>query len=327
MDGGFMLKPRSVALGFLLGMMVLGAGLASGQTYPSKLIRIVTSEVGGSNDIIARNIAQGLQTRLGQRVIIDNRGGSVIIAAEQVAKAPPDGHTLLVFGSVFWLLPYLQDKVPYDPVKDFLPITMAVRSPNMVVVDPKLPVKSIKELIALAKAKPGALNYGTGGSGSSSHLAAELFRSMAGIDIVRVAFKGSGPAMTAVMAGEVQILMSSAGGLAEQARSGRLKALALTGAQRSPAFPDMPTVAEGGLPGYEFVQMTGIFAPAKTPTAIVNRLNQEIVRVLNQPDVKERLTKTGVEVIGSSPEELESKVKAEMARLGKVIRDVGIRAE
>jgi tripartite-type tricarboxylate transporter receptor subunit TctC len=312
--------PRFVAWMFPVGMMVLGAGMASGQNYPNKLIRIVTAAVGSANDWSSRLIAQELIASLGQQVIVENRGG---LGAEAVAKAPPDGYTLLCYGGSVWLLPFLRDNVPWDPVRDFAPITLALSSPNIVVVHPSLPVKSIKELIALAKARPGALNYAAGTIGASPHLSTELFNAMAGVNIVRVAYKGTGPSVIALVGGEVHLMFAGLGSVAPHIKSGRLGALAVTSAQPSALAPGLPTVA-ATLPGYEATSISAIFAPARTPAPIISRLHQEIVRAINKPEVKEMLFNAGVEVVGSSPEELAATVKSDMARMGKVIRDAGI---
>ncbi|MBI3043737.1 MAG: tripartite tricarboxylate transporter substrate binding protein [Betaproteobacteria bacterium] len=256
-------------------LMTLGVGGACAQSFPTKPVRLVTAAPGGGNDFTARLIAPGLSARLGQQVLVDNRPSGVI-PGDVVSRAQPDGYTLLVTTGILWILPFMQ-KVPFDPVKDFLPITIAVTNPNVLVVHPSLPVKSVKELIALAKAKPGELDYASGATGSSSHLAAELF-----------------------------------------------KALAITSAKPSALLPGLPPIAAAGLPGYEANALFGIFAPAGTPAAIVNRLNQEVVRVLNSPDVKERFFKTGMEVVGSSPEEFAAAIRSDMARMGKVLKAAGI---
>ncbi len=236
--------------------------------------------------------------------------------------------TLLMYGPVVWLMPFMRDKVPWDPVKDFAPVTLATESPNILVIHPSLPVKSVPDLIALAKARPGQLNYGSGLTGASNHLAAELFMSLAHINMVRVVYKSTGPALNALIGGEVQVLFPAAGGgIAPHIRSGRLRALAVTSAEPSELAPGLPTVAASGVPGYESGIISALLAPAKTPAAIVNRLNQETVRVLNKPEIKERLLGAGFESIASSPEQLAAKIKSEMERLGKVIKQAGIRDE
>ncbi|MBI3067471.1 MAG: tripartite tricarboxylate transporter substrate binding protein [Betaproteobacteria bacterium] len=316
---------RFVLWMFSAVLMLLGASGACGQGYPTKPIRIVTPGSGGGADFAARLIAPGLTAGLGQRVIVDNRP-SAVIPGEIVSKAPPDGYTLLIYGPPFWIGPLLQ-KTPYDPVRDFQPITAAVRQPNILVVHPSLPVKSVKELIALAKARPGALNYASIATGSSSHLAGELFKAMTGVSLVRISYKGSGAALVALLAGEVELSFANAVSVMGAVRSGKLRALAVTTAQPSPLAPGLPTVAASGLPGYESVIITAVFAPAATPAAIIHRLNREIVAVLNKADIKEKFFNAGSEVVGSSPEELTATIKSEMSRMSKVIKEAGIKAD
>ena len=315
--------PRLAPWMFSIAPLVLAAGVASGQDFPVKPIRIVTSAPGGSSDFTSRLIAQGLTEQLGQQAIVDNRGN---FGGELVAKVPPDGYTLLVDGASLWIGPLLQ-KTSYDPVRDFAPVTIAVSAPNVIVVHPSLPVKSVKELIALAKARPGELDYGSGGIGGASHLPAELFKSMAGVNIVNVNYKGTGPAIHALMAGEIQLMFANATISSPQIKAGRLRGVAVASPRRSALLPDLPTVAASGLPGFESVVLQGILTRANTPAPHINRLNQEIVRVLNRADVKERLFSTGVEVVGSSPEELAATIRSDIAKWGKVIKDAGIRVE
>jgi tripartite-type tricarboxylate transporter receptor subunit TctC len=316
-----------------IAAMVVGAGIAvaqtsatSAQTYPNKPIRIVTPEIGGSQDVAARILSQGLAGPLGHPVIVDNRASGVI-PGEIVAKARPDGYTLLLYAGTFWLQPFVRKNVPYDPVKDFSPITLVVVSPTVLVVHPALPAHSVKELIALAKAKPGELNYAMGSVGSANHLAAELFKAMSGVNMMGIGYKGNGPAVTGLISGQVQLMFATASSIVPHVKSGRLRALAVASAQPSALVPDLPTVAASGLPGYESTSTTGFFAPAKTPAAIIDRLNRESVRFLRTEEAKERFLRIGAEPVGSSPEELAAKVKSEMARMGKVIRDAGIRPE
>ena len=318
---------RCVVLAFASsGAITVFAAAAHAQGFPSRAVHIVTSEPGGGNDFAARVIAQGLTGPLGQPVVVDNRGGaSGAIAGETVAKGVPDGHLLLLYGSNIWLLPFLRDRGPYDPVRDLAPVTLAVRAPNILVVHPSLPVKTTQQLLALARARPGALNYGAGAVGSSSQIATELFKAMGKLDITQISYKGNGIALNALIAGEVQLAFATPGSVAAHIKSQRLRALAVTSPQPSPLLPGLPTVASAGLPGYEAVSIVGLFAPAKTPEAVVARLNQEIVRVLGRAEVKERFLSSGVETVGSTPEEFGATVKSEMARLGKVIRDAGIK--
>ena len=318
-----MLISRFAAGILSVGMMVPGAGMVSSQDYPNKPIRIVTAAAGGGSDFTARLIAQGISGPLGQPVIVDNR--TAIQASEAGSKAPPDGYTLLVAGGVLWTTPLLQ-KTPYD-VSDFSPLSLLVREVSVVAVHPSVPAKSIKEFIALAKTRPGELNYGSGATGGLTHLAVELFNSMAGIKTVRVAYKGIAPTITAVVSGEVQMTINDAGAIAPHVKSGKLRTLAVTSAEPSALAPGLPTVAASGLPGYEATGMTGIFAPTKTPGAIVSRLNQEIVRFLNRAEVKERFLSAGAEVVASSPEQFSATIKFDIAKWGKVIKDAGIKTE
>jgi tripartite-type tricarboxylate transporter receptor subunit TctC len=298
-------------------------GAAWAQNYPVKPVRVVTSAPGGGSDVVSRMLAQSLSISLGQQVVVENRGGGVI-AGEIVANSPPDGYTLLYYGSALWLLPLMRKGVPYEPVRDFAPISWISRQPNVLVVHPALPVKSVKELIALANARPGALNYSSGGTGSSGHLAAELFKYMAQVNIVRINYKGQGPATSDAMAGQVQLTFGTTSSVASYVRAGRLRALAVTSAEPSALFPQLPTIASSGLPGYESEQMSGLFAPVKTPVSIIATLNREIALSLTKPDIRERVFTSGAEIIASTPEVFLGKIKAEIARMGKLIRDTGI---
>ena len=313
-----------MALGLL---SALSSGTVSAQEFQNKPVRIVTSESGGGNDLAARLVAQGLTAGLGRQVVVENRGGAGgSIAAEMVAKAAPDGHTLLFYGSAIWLMPYLRDDVPYDPVRDFAPVTLAVQSPNILIVHPSLPVRTVRDLISVAKTRPGSLNYGSGQTGSSTHLAAELFKTMAGVDITRIVYKGGGLVINDLISGELQLMFITAGSVARHLKSGKIRAIAITSARPSSLLPDLPTIAATGVPGYEAVSMLGLFVPAKTPPPLVYRLNQEIVRVLARPEIKERFFNTGVETVGSTPGEFAATIKSEMTRMGKVIKDAGIQA-
>jgi len=315
-----------IGLKLALAVLVVSGAFslaAVAQDYPTKLVRIVASEAGGSGDFVARLVAQGLTSAFGQQVVVDNRGGGVV-AGDVVAKSPPDGHTLLLYGNTLWLLPLMRKQMPYDPYRDFVPVTMAARAVNVLVVHPSLPVKSVKDLIVLARARPGELNFSSAAPGTMNHLAAELFKSMAKVNIVRVSYRGSPSALTAVMSGEVQLMFAAAAPVRPHIQAARVKALAVTTATRSSSYPDLPTVAEAALPGFEAVSAHGIFAPAKTPDAIIARLHQEIVRVLQRPDSRERFAGIGAEPVGSTPEQLTAEIKAEIARMGKVIREAGI---
>ena len=320
-----MSKARSAVSSIALAIMMLGAGTVPAQNYPNKTIRIVTSEAGGGTDVGARILAQGVSPLLGQTVIVENRGGAAgALAADIVVRASPDGYTVLYYTNALWLAPFMRDNVGYDPVKSFVPVILVARSPSVLAVHPSVPVTSVKELIALAKAKPGTLNYGSGAAGM---MAMEQMKAMAGINIVRITYKGAGPALNAVIAGEVQVLMGASGSIGPQIKAGRVRALAVTGPNRSPAFPDLPTVAEAAVPGYENAAVFGVLAPARTPAAIVNRLNRDMAQVLAQPAVKERLLAGGIEVAGGTPQDFAAAIKKEMTVMGKVIKDAGIRDE
>ena len=328
MQFGYAATRAARIIGLAPCAMLVAVSPASGQSYPNKPIRLITAEAGGGNDFAARLIVQGLAGSLGQQMVVDNRGGAGgIIAVEIAARAQPDGYTLLLYANNIWLIPLLRSSVPYDPVRDFAPITWAAKSPNTVVVHPSLPVRSMEELIAYAKARPGELNYGSGGTGATTHLAVELFKSMTGVNIVRVPFKGNGPALNALIGGQVQLMFATAGAVAPHLKSGRLRALAVTSAQPSPLAPGLPTVAASGLPGYESISIYGVYAPSRTPPAIVQHLNEAIVRVLGRAEVKEKFLASGVETVGSAPGELAAIMKSEIARMGKVIRDAGLRED
>lgn len=317
------MKPAAIVVLALAVSLCAGAALA--QVYPAKPVRIVVTGVGSGGDFAARLIAQGVSPALGQQIIVDNRG-SGNLPAEIVAKAPPDGYTLCLSASPLWITPFLRS-TPYDPVRDFAPITLVVTAPNILVVHPSLPVRSVKDLLALIRARPGALNYATSGIGGSSFLSAELFKSMARADMLRVNYKSGGLAITELMSGEVQLYFANAGNAAPHMKSGRLRALAVTSSKPSSLLPDLPPVAAGGLPGYEVVSVQGIFAPARTPEAVIARLNQEIVPFLRRADVKEKFFAAGMEPLGSPPAALADTVKSEMERLGKVIKAAGIAIE
>lgn len=296
---------------------------ANAQEFPTKPVRIIASQAGSSGDFVARTVAEGLTKNLGQQVIVDNRGGGVI-AGELVAKSPPDGHTLLFYGNTHWLLPLMRKQVPYDAHKDFAPITTAARGINILVVHPSLPVKSVKDLVALARARPGELNFSSAALGTMNHLAAELFKFEARINIVRVAYRGSPAAMNGVMVGETQLMFSPAAPALLVIKAGKVRPLAVASSARSPAYPELPTVGEAGLPGVEAVSIHGVFAPAKTPDAVLTRLNQAIVSVLQSPVTRKRLTGIGVEAAGGTREQFAAYIRDEVTRMGKVIREAGI---
>jgi tripartite-type tricarboxylate transporter receptor subunit TctC len=309
-----------------LGIAVLEAGLVHAQNYPNRPIRFVTTGVGASTDFAARTVAQGLTENLGWQVVVDNRG-STILACDIVAKAAPDGYTVLVMTDGLWRGPLLQ-KMPFDPVKDFAPVTLVSRSPNILVVHPSVPAKSVKELIALAKAKPGQLNYGAGAIGASTHLAAELFKLMAGVDIVHVPYKSSGQALTALLGAQLHLVFSTTGGVTPHINAGRLRALAVSTSEPTPLAPGLPTVAEAGnLPGYESASTAGVFLPVGASKALTSRLHEEITRVITTSAVKERFFNQGVEVMGTTPEQAAAFVRSDMAMTAKVIKAANIPTE
>jgi tripartite-type tricarboxylate transporter receptor subunit TctC len=319
---------RRFAWTLWLALLPAAQAVASEPAFPAKPIRILAAEPGGGSDFAARLIAQGMAGSFNEPVIVENKAGaSGVIAAETVASTAPDGYTMLFYGNGFWLLPFLQSKVSYDPIKDFAPVTLTVTTPLILTVNPAAGAKSVPDLIAIAKAKPGQLNYASGGAGTIPHLAAELFNAMAGVRITRVPYKSTGPALNALMGNEVQVMFGNASSVMPQVKSNRLLALAVTSAQPSALLPGLPSLASLGLPGYSAETMYGMFAPAKTPKALIARLNEAIVRTLNAPAVKDKFFASGAEVVASSPERLGELVKADMARLGKVIKDSGIVGE
>lgn len=319
------LAERFGLLVFCVGLTALSAGVASGQNYPNKPIRIITAAYGGGGDVVARIIGQGLTAKLGQQVIVDNRAGSAVIPARIAAQAAPDGYTMLVAANSHWTLPLLKT-VPYDPIRDYSPITLTTGSPVVLAVNPAVPANSVKDLIALAKARPGALNYGSGIDGAITHLAPELFKAMTGINVVRISYKGANPAIIALAQGEVQMMIVPLSSGMPFVRSGRIKALAVASEQPTALAPGLPTVAASGVPGYQSATLHAVFAPAKTPEALVKFLNKEIVRFINTPNIKEKFFAAGLDIIGSSPEQTLSTIKTEMSMLGKVIKNTGIRA-
>ena len=310
-----------------LTLIATAATAATAQSYPVRPVRIVTNEPGAGLDFTARLLAQGLTATLGQQVIVENRGGAGgIIAAELVARATPDGHTLLWHNNGIWTQPLLKS-VSYDPLRDLATITQGTLSPNILVVHPTVQAKSVGELLALAKARPGEINFVSGGAGAPTHLAAELFKAMAGINIVHIPYKGSGPALSAMLGGEGHLMFTVANGGLPHIRSGRLRALAITSAKASALLPGVPTVAAAGVPGYESATIQGLFASAKTPTALIARLHYESAAVFNRADIKEKLFSLATEAVASTPAQFTAVIKADMARLGKLIRDAGIRAD
>jgi len=324
-EGNIMVLSRYLC-GLSFVVLSATAGAAVAQKYPTKPIRMIASGLGGAGDYTARVVATGLTGSLGQQVIVDNRPGG-LIPGEIVAKAQPDGHTLMLVGIVIWLSPFMREKMPFDPVRDFAPVTLAVTVPNVLVVNPRLNIETVRDLITLAKQKPGALNYATSGMGNSNHIAGELFKAMAGVNLVQVNYKGAANAMNDLLAGRVEVMFATATAATPHISSGRLKALAVTTAKPSALTPGLPTVAESGVPGYESGSTLGVFAPAATPRAIINALNTEIVQLLQSGTARAQFQKSGIEVIASTPEEFAAVIKADMAIKGKVIRAAGIRTD
>ena len=298
-------------------------------SYPAKPIRlIIPFAPGGGTDLTGRAITQKLTEAFGQTVVADNRAGANgTIGADIAAKAPPDGYTLSMISSSHSVNPSLMKKLPYDLITDLAPITQATTQPYALVVHPSVPAKSVKELIALAKSKPGMLNYGSSGTGGLSHLSGALFASLANIEINHVPYKGGSPALVDVIAGQIQMLYSTILQAHTQLKAGKLRALAVTTAKRSRAAPDLPTMAEAGVPGYEVAGWYGIVAPAKLPRPIITKLNQEIVRILHMPEVGEKLAADGSEPVGSTPEQFGAHIKREVAKWRALIQKTGIRAE
>ena len=316
---------RDVAVAVAFAWACL-CGIAAAQEFPARSIRIVTSEPGSGTDFVARMMASGMGTNLGRPVVVENRGGG-ILAVDAVLKAPADGYTMLLYGTSLWLAPFMRENAPYDPVVDFAPVTLAALSPNLLVVHPSLAVDNARELIALVKTKPGQYNYASGSTGSPTHLAAELFKSMAGVELLRIPFKGTGPAINALLGGQVHVILVSSSSVMAHVKSGKLKALGVSSAQATALAPGLPTVAASGLPGFEASSFFGVFAPGRTPPQIVAKLNAEILRVLSRGDSRERMFNAGLEYVGDTPAEFAAIIKSEMTKWGRVIKSAGIREE
>ena len=300
---------------------------AAAQSYPSKPIRVIVGQApGGATDIVSRALAQKLTDGLGQTVVIDNRSGAAgSIGSAIAASAPPDGYTALIVSSTYTINPSLYKKLPFDPIRDLQPVTLIASSPFLLMVHPSIAAKTPRELIALAKTRK--LTFGSGGIGSSGHLAAELFSSMAGIELTHVPYKGAGPALIDTLGGQVNLIMSSIVSGMPYAKSGRLRALAITTRARSPALPELPTISESALPGYDFSSWYGLMVPAGTPQPVIGRLHDEAVKALKLPDLQQRLASEGCDAVGSTPEQLAAYIKSEMARWAKVVKASGMQAE
>ncbi len=309
--------------------MLLCVSIAHAQTYPTKPIRlIVPFAPGGGTDIIARLIGIDLTESMGQAVVIDNRGGSGgIVGTSLVAKADPDGYTIGLCSLGFAYAPALYSKLPYDTEKDLAPISMVATQPFVYTAHPSLGVNNMKELIAAAKAKPGSIRYGSGGAGGASHLGTELLRNITGIDLVHVPYKGTGPALSAAIGGEIHLQLIGMSSVVPHMKSGRLKLLAVSGAKRSPAAPDLPTVMESGVPGYVFDVWYGMLLPGRAPSAIVNKLNAEINRALKSPALVQRFAAAGLDAAGNKPEEFSRQIREEVAKWRKVVAAANIKVD
>ena len=320
---------RRGLLGLITLWFVVVVVTAHGQGYPNRPIRVVVPAApGGGTDYTARLIGQKLSEAWGQPVIVDKRGGAAgNIGADIVAKSSPDGYTLLVPITSFPTNPSLYSKLPFDTIKDFAPISLLALAPLLLVVNPSVPATSVKELIALAKAKPGQLNFANTGGGTTARLAGELFKKMAGVDLVSIAYKGGGPAVIDLIAGHVQIYFSTIPAANQQVNAGKLRALAVTTPKRVPEIPTIPTVAEAGLPGFEVVGWFGLFAPAGAPKPIITKLNEEVVRLLKLPETRKRLIGHGLIPAGGTPEELGKFLKLEIGKWAKLIKEAGIQAQ
>ena len=324
------LAKRLAGAAVLAGLLGLSAGPAQAQDYPTKPVRfVVPFAPGGTTDVLARLLGEKLSASLGQQFVIDNQAGAGgNIGTAQVAKAEPDGYTILM-GPVgtHAINQSIYPRLPFDPIKDFAPVTLVATVPNVLVVNPEVPANSVAELIALAKEKPGELNFASSGNGSSIHLSGELFKAMTGVDIVHVPYKGSGPAVVDLLGGQVQMMFDNLPSSAPQIKAGKLRPLGVTSKERSPTLPDVPTIAEAGVPGYEALSWFGVLVPAGTPDAIVAKLQNEIAKALADPAMRERFAELGAVPVGGSPAEFAELITAETAKWAKVVQDAGIKLE
>ncbi len=313
-----------------VGIAIAGASALAQERFPTRPIRMICPfPPGGTTDLVARLVAQKLTEAWSQQVVVDNRpGAGGVIGTEMVAKAAPDGYTMLL-GSITThaVNPALYRKLSFDPLRDFQPVSLVVSSPQLLAVHPSVAAKTVKELIALAKAKPGQLNYASAGTGTSPHLTFELFKSMAGIEVVHVPYKGTGPAITDLLGGQTHMMITGVVALMPHVKSGKLRALGVTSAKPVPALPDTPTVAESGIPGFDVSSWFGVFVPAGTPRPIVMKSNQEIKKILTNPETRQRLIDQGADPASNTPEEFMAYVKSEMTRWGQVVRSTGAKAE
>ena len=327
MEEGYMKDLRAQ---FALLMLVAGTACAAADGYPDKPIRlIVPVPAGGTPDVVARMVTPGLSSALGQQFVVDNRGGAGgLIGAELAARATPDGYTLLLSSpGPLTILPHLQKKIAYDPLRDFVPIGLISVGPFLLITHPSVPAKSVKELIALAKAEPGKLNYASAGNGAANHLAMELFKTMAGVDITHVPYKGAPQAVTDVLAGHMNMMFNSIAPVIQHIRAGRVRVLGIGSAKRSPQLPDVPTIGEAGVPGYEAVSWFGLLAPANTPKPIVTQLNRVLAQVVHKPETRVQFEAQGADPVGSSPEEFAALIRRESARYAKVVKSSGAKVD
>lgn len=312
-----------------IGAVLLSSGPAGAQNFPTKPIRLVVPQsAGGSTDLVARAVATRMAETFKQNVVVDNRpGAGSLHGTEMVAKSAPDGYTLLVVAASFTINPVLRRQLPFDPVKDFVPITQMVSLPHVLVVHPSVPAKSVAELVALAKAKPGELNFGSSGIATSTHLAAELFMHLTGVQMVNIPYKGGAPGMNALLGGQVHLYFATISTGLPHIRAGKLRALGVTSPKRSTAAPDFPTIAEAGVKGYAHTSWVGMLAPAKTPAALVNRLNAEVVRIVHDSEMKALLLREGLEADGDSPQEFAKAIREEIEKWKKLAQAAGIKPE
>jgi len=326
---GCALALRMIFASTASAVLFVPACVAFAQTYPAKPIRIVVPHTaGGATDLIARPLANFLAEKFNQSVVVDNRGGAgSLIGTELVAKAAPDGYTLLAVASSLTMTPSLHKDLPYDPVRDLAPITMMVDLCNLLVVQPALPAKSVRELIAYAKANPGQINFGSSGVGSGTHISMGLFMYMTGTRMVHVPYKGGGQLVNALLGGEVQVSFATIPTAIPFVKAGKLRALAVSTARRSEIVPDTPTIADSGVPGYDYSTWYGLLAPAHTPQPIISKLHAEVVRVIHMPEMKSMLRQAGIEAVGNSPHEFAAIIKTEVARWIKVVDAAGVKAE
>lgn len=325
----WILRCFGLAIYAAAGVLALGSGSAMAQAYPNKPVRwIVPFPPAGAMDVIARTLAERMSASMGQQFVVENRpGAGGNIGSEVVARSAPDGYTIMIASIGLAVNPSLYSKMAFDPQKDLEPIALLAVVPNMLVAHPSLGAKSVKEVIDLARAQPGKLTYASAGNGTSIHLAGELFALMAGVDMVHIPYKGSGPAVTDLIGGQVNIMFDSITSASPHVKSGKLRAYAITTAKRSQTLPNLPTIAESGLPGYDLSPWFATFAPAGTPRAIVDKLNAEMLRAINLPEVRQRMDAIGAEVIGGTPDQLRAHLRGETERWSRVIRERGIKAD